>query len=102
MRSEHRYIIVGQTPVPEPDLLKWGRWMETAERTVARDEVGATVVSTVFPGLDHRFSGDGAPLLFETMLFTDGDGGGECVRTSTWAEAEEMHRSMLRTLREPK
>src|SRR5690606_31539414 len=55
-------------PVPEPDLLAWGRWMEGADRTVARDEVNGILVSTVFLGLDHAFFG-GPPLLWETMAF---------------------------------
>lgn len=49
-------------PIPEPNLLKWGRWMQTSEdRFVARTTVGESVVSTVFLGLDHQF-GKGPPI----------------------------------------
>ena len=66
-----RYILVGQTAVPEPDLLTWARWMETAaHRRVALAHLpDGTKVSTVFLGLDHNFMLDGPPMLFETMVF---------------------------------
>lgn len=40
-------------------------------RVVARDEVGPYLVSTVWLGVDHRF-GEGAPVIFETMVFAHG------------------------------
>jgi hypothetical protein len=52
----------------EGDFLEWARWFETADRQLARDEVGDQVVSTVFLGLDHAFDG-GPPVLWETMVF---------------------------------
>lgn len=55
-------------PVKELDLLKWGKWFESADRTVARDEIGDVSVSTVFLGIDHSFD-DGSPVLYETMIF---------------------------------
>lgn len=55
-------------PVPCADLMEWGRWMETAERKVARDQIGRFDVSTVFLGLDHGFHG-GPPVRRETMIF---------------------------------
>lgn len=72
-----RYILdaLGE-PVPEPDLLKWARWLETADRTVARDELpDGRVVSTVFLSLDHSWSDEPThkPVLWETALF-DRDG----------------------------
>jgi hypothetical protein len=38
--------------------------------TIAED--GSWRVSTVWLGIDHRNWGDGPPLLFETMIFSDG------------------------------
>lgn len=35
-----KYILIGQTPVLEPDLLTWAEWFETADRIVAKTEVG--------------------------------------------------------------
>jgi hypothetical protein len=66
-----RYIVNDQgEPVPEPDLMKWGRWMEGDGRQLAVDEVGDDwKVSTVFLGLDHRHIGEGPPILWETIVF---------------------------------
>lgn len=90
-----KYILIGQTPVLEPDLLTWGEWFETADRIVAKTEVGGSIVSTVFLGFDHRFRSDGPPLIFETMVF-DTDGiGCEMRRCSTWLEAERQHAGVV-------
>ena len=85
------YILIGQTPVPEPDLVKWAEWFGAAggDRIVAQTHIGATLISTVFLGIDHGF-GKSPPLLFETMTFCDGEDM-DCWRCSTWAEAEAQH-----------
>ena len=90
------YILIGQTPVVEPDLLTWARWFEESDRRVGETRVLDTArVSTVFLGLDHSFRG-GPPILFESMAFWEDEGGYEGRRCSTWAEAEAMHREMVR------
>lgn len=65
------WILNGRVPEYCTDLLRWGRWFETADRIIARTELmdGDVVVSTIFLGVDHRFLGDGPPILFETMIF---------------------------------
>jgi hypothetical protein len=86
------YTLAGQTPVPEPDLLKWAYWMETSDRVVDRTRLGASLISTVFLGLDHgRIGYGGPPLLFETMIFTDGEAEDFQERCSTWLQAEQQH-----------
>ncbi len=90
-----KYILVGQTPVLEPDLLTWAEWLETADRRVAMTGVPGGAVSTVFLGLDHNFFG-GPPVLFETMVFIDGESDADCERSHTWIEAEETHERMVR------
>jgi hypothetical protein len=55
-------------PVPEPSVATWAAWMQTGNRQVASDSVGAVRVSTVFLGVDHAFDG-GPPVLWETMCF---------------------------------
>lgn len=64
------YILQDGIPIPEPDIRKWGAWMQSAEknRRVAWTEFPGVNVSTVFLGLDHAFGG-GTPVLFETMIF---------------------------------
>ena len=82
-----QYVLIGQTPVPEPDVLTWSEWFETADRIVFQTEVGASVVSTVFLGVCWRQP----PLLFETMIFTDGEAEDFQWRCSSWLQAEAQH-----------
>lgn len=56
------------TPTEAPDLMTWGQWMQTADRTVAKTEINGVKISTVFLGLDHAWDGQ-PPLLWETMVF---------------------------------
>jgi hypothetical protein len=59
-------------PVECRNELEWANWFGTANRTVARTQVTPWIeVSTVFLGLDHRWYGDGPPILYETMVFVD-------------------------------
>lgn len=88
------YILIGQTPVEEPDVIKWATWFNSADRIVAQTEVPGGIISTVFLGADHNWSRVGPPLFFETMAFLDGDSA-DCRRTSTWLEAERMHEAMV-------
>jgi hypothetical protein len=86
-------------PIPEPDLMKWADWFETADRRVAKDYVGEVKVSTVFLGLDHNFSGGGNPILWETMVF-GGPMNYEMTRCGGSREqAEAMHQKMLAMVR---
>lgn len=95
-----RYRLEGKRAVLEPDLMTWAAWFETADRRVARDEIGGCVVSTVFLGLDHRF-GPGLPILFETLVFGAPDDFVEIDgrRYSTWAAAEAGHREFVERLK---
>lgn len=86
-----KYILVGQTAVPCDNTREWAKWFEHADRVVAKSEFGDMLVSTVFLGLDHDFSMQGPPLLFETMIFRAGQALDYQERCSTWLEAEEQH-----------
>ena len=94
------YVLIGQTPVPEPDLLTWARWME-GNRRVAFTRLPWCHVSTVFLGLDHSFRPGAEPVLFESMTFWPADGGYEQERCSTWLEAEAMHKHMVAEASQP-
>lgn len=97
-----RYILNenGQ-PVAEPDLYKWGSWFEKRDRILKQEWIGRCWVSTVFLGLDHNYSEEGPPILWETMVF-----GGP--HDQSWAErcsgsreqAEAMHARMARRVLE--
>src|SRR5262247_661426 len=62
-------------PVRCPDVETWGAWFQQAGRTrvvqqdYAESENTTVGVSTVFLGLDHNFSGRGAPVLWESLIF---------------------------------
>jgi hypothetical protein len=98
-----RYILdAAGNPVPEPDLYRWARWYQTAERHVALDRLDdGHWVSTVFLALDHGFAsmfGEGPPILYETMVFGDygsleTDWNGQ--RYATRAEALAGHAAAL-------
>lgn len=62
-------------------------------RRVGRDEIGDSLVSTVFLPIDHGYGSQERPVVFETMVF-GGPLEGECERYSTWEEAEAGHRAM--------
>ena len=89
-----KYILINGKPVPEPDLMKWGTWMQTGDRIVQQDDVDGVKVSTVFLGLDHNF-GDGEPVLYETMVF-GGKHDGFDERYSTLEEAEKGHKEAVK------
>jgi hypothetical protein len=97
--TEGTYILDGHEPVLEPDTHKWGSWFETADRVVKTTSIKGRPgrVSTVFLGLDHKY-GDGAPLLFETMIF-GGKHNEYQARCSTWDEAIEQHHEACKLIR---
>jgi len=61
-------------------------------RRVAEDVVGPYWISTVWLGLDHRFRGDGPPLIFETMVFGDGGGDMSGIDQRRWSTEDEARR----------
>jgi len=67
---EDKFILNGRVPEACSNVLRWGRWFETADRHVAKTQVGGINVSTVFLGLNHQW-GNGPPMHFETMCFVD-------------------------------
>lgn len=82
-------------PVREPDSLKWAEWFGFANRTVGDTTVGASRISTVFLGIDHNYSGNGRPVLWETLVF-----GGELDQhqercSGGSEEAEAMHKRVV-------
>lgn len=94
-----KYILKGHIPIPEDDVLKWGKWFKTADRTVKKTNMGSVVISTVFLGLNHNYSfGERPPLLFETMIF-GGKHDEDQDRCSTWEQAEKMHEAMVKKVK---
>lgn len=86
------YVLEGKKTVKVASFEEWTQRHDLENRHVAVTEIrpGLTV-STVFLGLDHRMMmSGGPPLLFETMVFEDGEGTDQ-ERYSTWDEAEAGH-----------
>ncbi len=95
--DSHKYILIDKKVVEEPDLYKWGAWMEDNREFlhVGDDSSNGYRISTIFLGLNHQY-GEGPPLLYETMIFKNGDWQHlYCDRYSTWEEAETGHKEVL-------
>ena len=101
-----KYILIHHKVVPEPDLEKWGKWMEQVlltEKRVARTYFHKgtdkeIMISTVFLGLDHSMHQE--PIqLFETLVF-DGPLDDEMERCDTWVNAKKMHERMVKLVEE--
>lgn len=87
--------LVGTDVVEVADLLEWAAWFEKSlDRYIAVFGAGKVRVSTVFLGIDHNWSDQGPPLLFETMIF-GGKHDGYQVRTATYDEALAAHRDAV-------
>ena len=87
------YTLKGKNPAPCTNVIEWGNWMKEnqANKVIARTEINGKLVSTVFLGIDHNFSGDN-PHIFETMVFHKGKLDEPWfARCSTWDEAEAQH-----------
>jgi len=67
------YWILDEDGIPKcVSAQEWGVWLEvTSNRIIAQYERDGYLVSTIFLGLDHIWSGKGPPVLFETMVFDD-------------------------------
>ena len=78
-------------------LVDWtGNQGATEDRPRSWREPRAGIsVSTVFLGLDHRWFGDGPPLVFETMVF-GGEFDHEQERYGSWAAAEAGHKRWVK------
>jgi len=78
---------------------EWARRFDQDDRVVGRTTIGSILVSTVFTGMDYDFSGEGPPILWETMIFRLERQLSDCDRCSgTWEDAEAMHARMVAKL----
>jgi hypothetical protein len=103
LKGVRTYILDGERVVLCPSVMEWARWNEGAANTrVDYTEITSDCrVSTVFLGLDHRFFGDGPPLVFETMIFGGPKDLDENLwRYSSWDDAAIGHKAAVRKARE--
>ena len=90
-----RYVLDADHRPVACDLMTWARFFEDARnRRVAEAYINGRRVSTVFIGLDHNFTGDGPPLLWETMVF-GGELSGEQERYASHDAAVAGHAAMV-------
>jgi len=88
------YILVGRTPILV-NMETWSEWFgETDRRRVAVTKVGDAGVSTIFLGINHNYSRQGPPILFETMIF-GGPLDGDMWRCATYTQAEAQHNAAV-------
>ena len=106
-----KYILKGHEPVEEPNLYKWGQFMETGKRIVKQTVIKKHLVSTVFLGLDHnlnrpmrKVNKDYKPIIFETMIFDRSKEQKKIIdfqeRYRTWDEAIEGHKKAVKLVKE--
>jgi len=92
------YKLDGHRAVPCMSIAEWSAWFAVADRRVAETWIDDIRISTVFLGLDHNHGVGGDPLLFETMVFVDGETH-EMRRYFIWEEAEAGHTEMAELIR---
>ena len=93
MLNDHIYwILKGRYAFPCKNIYDWAFLGKTAERhkQIADTYLYECRISTVFLGINHSYSNDGPPLLFETMIFGGKHDGLQC-RCSTYLQAERGH-----------
>ena len=97
----YKLNVIDKTYTPCPTL-EWAEQLEELNdlhmKHVADDYINNNRISTIWLGVDHQWNENAPPLLFETMVFKDGDYGNKiyCSRYSTWQEAEEGHKRAIK------
>jgi hypothetical protein len=73
-------------------------------KRVALTQLGPYVITTVFLAIDHNWTGQGKPVLFETMIWsekgTKHEFFNEQWRYCTWAEAKDGHDVIVKLVEE--
>lgn len=83
------FILVDRIPKEVHDFLEWSAWFQAADKTVERTVISDIAITTLFMGMTTSYR-DGAPLLFETMVF-GGEYDGYQEKYSTWSSAVKGH-----------
>lgn len=104
LKKKDKYILDENKNVIPASLMEWGAYLEEnhEDKIVRKDMINGLCVSTVFIGLDHKFSTpeekespDYKPDIFETMVFDPERNDIYCDRYATWQEAEEGHKKAM-------
>ena len=89
------YILDDNNQPVLADMMEWATFYQTKKRFLRKDQKANIVVSTVFLGLDHNFDLEGPPILFESMVFDNGNEC-DCWRYVTFSEAIDGHKELCR------
>lgn len=92
------YYRLNENGIPVPaDLYEWADIVVSKPRVVARTEVGeGRAVSTVFWGVDRNLSDiPHEPCVWESMLFTYGEGQEQHNYAGTLEQAQAHHRDLV-------
>jgi hypothetical protein len=92
------YILKDRQVVPVDSIAEWGIFFMKPDRIVAQWDFDNVRVSTVFLGIEHGWSDEGQPIVFETMVF-NGPMDGHQERSATWQEAEQIHERVCAEVR---
>ncbi len=99
MKLKHWILNSKGEPEEASSFEAWGKWFEKSKlRQLDQTEIGGVSVSTVFLGLDHNFSGRGAPILWETLVF-GGKHDQEMWRYSSKKDALSGHAAAVKLVR---
>lgn len=88
------YILNGEYIYHENEMLVAAAWMEIyrKKRILKRTYIGDYWISTIFLSLNHSYSENSYPILFETMSFKNGDMSGiNQYRAVSYNEAMNQH-----------
>jgi hypothetical protein len=83
-----------------PEVVVNERTMKLAllQRELLDEPIADAQISTIFLGVGHNYYKEGAPVLFETMLFGDALAGRDQRRYCTYEEALAGHQEYLQEL----
>lgn len=93
MLDDDHNVVRMEAPTPDDVAKAWDK----DRRRVGFDTVEGYDISTVFLPIDHRISGEGEPVVFETMVFGGGDNTTDLYtrRYMSWDAAKEGHRDTV-------
>lgn len=85
------------------DVLDWAKHAEDRKNKVVKQQTTwlGYWVSTVWLGLDHSYSEDAPPLIFETMVFRGSYSGLDMDRYTTEKQAKDGHIKMVKKWSNP-
>ncbi len=84
---------------PITDVGEFARlFSDLTYKRILVDTVDGADVSTVWLGINHNYTGEGPPLIFETMIF-GGDHDQDCWRYATEEEARKKHDEIVAALK---